>query len=86
LKNLIITLQTRLSTKPLQRFFKLYFLLNVGVFCSWSSAQNNNQETWPNRPIRIITTDPGGAADIAARLIAPSLSKSFGQPVYIDNR
>ena len=86
LKNLIITLQTRLSIKPLQAFFKFYFLLNVGLLCSWSSAQNNNQETWPNRPIRIITTDPGGAADIAARLIAPSLSKSFGQPVYIDNR
>ncbi len=30
--------------------------------------------------------NPGGAADIAIRLIAPSLSASLNQPVYVDNR
>ena len=60
-------------------------ILLIG-FSSLAFAQSNSLESWPNRPIRIITTDPGGAADIAARLIAPTLSKSFGQPVYIDNR
>ena len=62
----------------------LAVVLTIGVH--FSDAQPIHHEVWPNRPIRIITTDPGGAADIAARLIAPSLSKSFGQPVYIDNR
>ena len=56
------------------------------IFCGLVYAQNVSNEVWPSRPIRIITTDPGGAADIAARLIAPSLSKSFGQSVFIDNR
>jgi tripartite-type tricarboxylate transporter receptor subunit TctC len=60
--------------------------LSLITFFVIAQAQQVNHEVWPNRPIRIITTDPGGAADIAARLIAPSLSKSFGQPVYIDNR
>ena len=60
--------------------------LSFILLSSQSFAQSSISESWPNRPIRIITTDPGGAADIAARLIAPSLSKSFGQPVYIDNR
>ena len=65
------------------RLFLNIFLIG---FSSLAFAQSNSLESWPNRPIRIITTDPGGAADIAARLIAPTLSKSFGQPVYIDNR
>jgi len=54
------------------RLFLNIFLIG---FSSLAFAQSNSLESWPNRPIRIITTDPGGAADIAARLIAPTLSK-----------
>ena len=45
-----------------------------------------NAQSFPNKPIRIITSDSGGASDVAARLIAPALSASLGQSVYIDNR
>ena len=43
-------------------------------------------QTYPSKPIRIITTDPAGAADIAARLMAPTLTANLGQQVIIDNR
>jgi tripartite-type tricarboxylate transporter receptor subunit TctC len=43
-------------------------------------------QSYPSKPIRIITTDPAGAADIAARLIAPTLTANLGQQVIIDNR
>ncbi len=43
-------------------------------------------QQYPSKPIRIITTDPAGAADIAARLIAPTLTANLGQQVIIDNR
>lgn len=43
-------------------------------------------DTYPSKPIRIVTTEPGGAADIAARLIAPLLSAHLSQTVVIDNR
>lgn len=45
------------------------------------------QEKYPNRPIRLLTPfAPGGGSDILARLIAPHVYESFGQPVIVDNR
>jgi tripartite-type tricarboxylate transporter receptor subunit TctC len=42
---------------------------------------------YPTRPIRLIVGIPAGLApDVAARLIGPSLSERFGQPVVIENR
>jgi tripartite-type tricarboxylate transporter receptor subunit TctC len=42
---------------------------------------------FPSRPITIIVPiPPGGAPDIAARLIGQKLSESVGQPVVIENK
>ncbi len=44
-------------------------------------------ETYPARPLRLIVAfPPGGSVDVVARLVAPHLSQSLGQPVVIDNR
>ena len=42
--------------------------------------------TYPAKPIRIVTSDVGGNNDMAARLIANSLTDTMGQPVIVDNR
>ncbi len=55
----------------------------VVVLCFTASA---HAQQYPGKPIRIITTDPAGAADIAARLIAPALTANLGQQVIVDNR
>src|SRR5262249_43332906 len=47
----------------------------------WIYAQD-----YPTKPIRIITSAPGGGTDVTARLIAPGISASLGQPVIVDNR
>jgi tripartite-type tricarboxylate transporter receptor subunit TctC len=42
---------------------------------------------WPVRPLRIVVPYPaGGAADLAARLLAPELQRSLAQPVQVENR
>jgi tripartite-type tricarboxylate transporter receptor subunit TctC len=42
---------------------------------------------YPARPVKIVVTiPPGGAPDIAARIIGQKMSESFGQPVVIENR
>jgi tripartite-type tricarboxylate transporter receptor subunit TctC len=43
--------------------------------------------SYPTRPIHIIVPfAPGGASDFAIRLIQPSLEKTLGQQLVIDNR
>ncbi|HEV7822644.1 MAG TPA: tripartite tricarboxylate transporter substrate-binding protein, partial [Burkholderiales bacterium] len=53
-------------------------LLHPGAACA--------EETYPAKPIRIVTTPAGGAADLAARLIAREIAAPLGQPVIIENR
>ena len=45
------------------------------------------QSDYPNKPIRLVVgLAPGGLADQTARLIAPSLSKTLGASVIVENR
>jgi tripartite-type tricarboxylate transporter receptor subunit TctC len=44
-------------------------------------------DAFPAKPIRIVVPfPPGGATDVAARLIATRMSEKWGQAVVIDNR
>ncbi|MGZ8262613.1 MAG: tripartite tricarboxylate transporter substrate binding protein, partial [Burkholderiales bacterium] len=43
-------------------------------------------QAYPSKPVRMITTQPGGAVDLVARLIAQRLGDSIGQPVIVESR
>jgi tripartite-type tricarboxylate transporter receptor subunit TctC len=44
-------------------------------------------QKFPDKPIRfIVPFPPGGGNDILARVLAPKMGESLGQPVVIDNR
>ena len=56
-------------------------LIFLSLFSSAAMAQ------FPSRPITIIVPiPPGGAPDIAARVIADKLQQSIGQPVVVENK
>ena len=47
-----------------------------------AAAQN-----FPSRPVRMVVPYPaGGANDIVARLVSPTLTQQLGQQVIVDNR
>ena len=49
-------------------------------------AHEATGQGYPNKPIRIVTSAPGGGSDFASRVIAQGLTESLGQQVVIDNR
>ena len=51
------------------------------------SAQVGGAPAWPVRPLHIVVPYPSsGVSDVAARLLAPELQRSLGQPVGVTNR
>ena len=43
-------------------------------------------QSYPNKSIRIVTSEPGGGADLVARIAAQGLTAVLGHPVIVDNR
>jgi tripartite-type tricarboxylate transporter receptor subunit TctC len=43
-------------------------------------------QTYPSKPVRFVTSEPGGGADTAARIIGRGISASLGQMVVVENR
>ena len=41
---------------------------------------------FPNKPVRIVTSEPGGSLDFTARVMAQDLTASLGQQVIVENR
>src|SRR5260370_39023837 len=59
----------------------------AATFAVAPPAQIAWSQTYPNRPVRLIVGfAPGGATDIAARLIGQWLSERLGQQFVIENK
>src|SRR5450759_909223 len=43
-------------------------------------------QSYPSKPIRIVTSPAGGGNDFPARLIARALAGALGQQLVVDNR
>src|SRR5688572_22822656 len=63
------------------------FLAVLATVLLAAGARAQHLPPYPARPIRImVTIPPGGAPDIAARVIGQKLAEGFGQPVVVENR
>ena len=61
-------------------------LLSGLPLAAWSAA-GRAQDTYPNRPVRIVVPfGPGGSGDIVSRIVAYELEKTTGQPFIVDNK
>lgn len=50
------------------------------------SAAAAAAQDYPTRPVRILTSTPGGGNDFLARIVAGPLGTALGQQVVVDNR
>ena len=64
---------------------RLSHLLAAAALCAAGGIAH--AQNYPAKPVRIIVPfPPGGGSDYIARLIAPPLTKVFGQQVIVENR
>jgi tripartite-type tricarboxylate transporter receptor subunit TctC len=54
--------------------------------CALASAGVALAQTYPVRPIRLLTAGAAGGSDLASRLMAQELGAKLGQPVVVDTR
>src|SRR5688572_7010936 len=65
----------------------LMAVLGVIVLAPVLAAPASAQQSFPNRPIRMILPfPPGGSTDILGRIVSQSLTERLGVPVVNDNR
>ena len=57
----------------------------LALMSLWAGQASAQQ--YPTRPVKVLVTiPPGGAPDIAARLLAQRLTETMGQSFFIENR
>jgi len=59
--------------------------LMAGAACGQTPPKGTGH-AYPAKPIRMLSSAPGGSSDVVARMITPALSANLGQQIIVDNR
>ena len=63
------------------------YVLNLMLLAATTGAAGiASAQSYPTKPIRMITTEAGSALDLTARIVAQGLAASLGYQVIVDNR
>jgi tripartite-type tricarboxylate transporter receptor subunit TctC len=62
------------------------FVWTVSAAVMICSANVTSAQSFPTKPIRLVTGAAGGGGDFLSRLVAPGFSNAMGQPVIVDAR
>ena len=71
----------RVTVNPLKSAFSVCMPALLGLCAGMTHGQ-----TFPVRPVHIVTAEPGGGVDFAARFMAQGITDSLGQPVIVENQ
>lgn len=67
----------------IHRLFAATLIATAATSSTWAQGTPN----WlPSKPVRIIVPIVGSTNDVLARLVAPELQKTFGQPFVVENK
>jgi tripartite-type tricarboxylate transporter receptor subunit TctC len=70
-----------------EKFMQIVHIALALALLTASGLAQAQASKYPARAVRMLVGfAPGGATDIVARLIAPVLTESLGQPVVVENR
>jgi tripartite-type tricarboxylate transporter receptor subunit TctC len=63
-----------------------FFIALITTATIFLSAGTALSQDYPTRPVRIVTSDIGGAGDFVTRTIGPGLHAALGQSIVVENR
>lgn len=64
----------------------LAIVIATGVAAASLPGFAQTIETFPSKPVRLVTSGAGGTNDIVARMIGQKMAEGWGQPVVVENR
>jgi tripartite-type tricarboxylate transporter receptor subunit TctC len=64
----------------------LKIIVRAVLCCAVMSMSFARADSWPSRPIKLIVpTGAGASTDVMARLLADGVSRTIGQPMFVEN-
>ena len=66
------------------KLMDITWMMTIAIAATHAIAAVAQQ--YPHKSIRVLTSQPGGGSDLAARTIAQGITGNLGQPVIVDNR